>query len=150
MTVQSPTREQVAVIDRLRHRLRNAPDWANDVCVQRADLDAVLSLFPQPTPAPLIACPHWNNGGERGEVTMRKGCTACRAEARDAALVAELPSIADMAPEHSYEAMRTDIISALYEDGFSHIESEQLLRRFESTIRDVTPPPATSEEGDRG
>ncbi len=52
----------------------------------------------------------------------------------------ETPRIEDMAPEHSYEAMRTDIISALAADGFSYLESEQLLRRFESTIRNVTSP----------
>ena len=43
------------------------------------------------------------------------------------------------APEHSYEAIRTDIISALAADGFAYLEAEQLVRQFEILIRASTP-----------
>lgn len=43
------------------------------------------------------------------------------------------------APEHSYEAMRTDIISALAADGFAYLEAEQLVRRFEMVVRAFEP-----------
>lgn len=39
------------------------------------------------------------------------------------------------APEHSYEAIRTDIVSALASDGFAYLEAEQLVRQFEMAVR---------------
>lgn len=128
-SVQLPTREQIAEAiytmcagsKQNWHKAAFREDYLKEA-------DAVLALFPQPTPAPLIACPHWNNGGERGEVTMRKGCTACRAEARDAALVAEPPSTADMAPGTCDECGEPVDLDDTRDD------------RDPSTIRDVTPP----------
>lgn len=37
-------------------------------------------------------------------------------------------------PEHSYEIIRTDIISALASDGFSYLEAEDLVKRFERHV----------------
>lgn len=37
-------------------------------------------------------------------------------------------------PEHSYEMIRTDIISALASDGFGYLEAEDLVQRFERHV----------------
>lgn len=39
------------------------------------------------------------------------------------------------APEHSYEAIRTDIVHALANDGFSFLEAESLVVKFEAHVR---------------
>ena len=39
------------------------------------------------------------------------------------------------APEHSYEAIRTDIVHALANDGFSFLEAESLVVKFEGHVR---------------
>jgi len=38
------------------------------------------------------------------------------------------------APEHSYEAIRTDVISALASDGFAYLEAEALVKIFERHV----------------
>ena len=43
------------------------------------------------------------------------------------------------APEYSYEAIRTDLISALAADGFAYLEAEQLVRQFEMLVRAFDP-----------
>ncbi|WP_336698205.1 hypothetical protein [Curtobacterium sp. USHLN213] len=105
------------------------------------------TVLSQPTPtAELIACPHW----EPGQITMRKGCTACAANAAP-------PSIADMVPGATFTARHVDPeecggierrwFIAQHFDMMLAISDEG--QRWSpasidpSTIRDVTPPPTT-------
>ncbi|PYY63635.1 hypothetical protein DEJ30_12030 [Curtobacterium sp. MCPF17_003] len=102
------------------------------------EIDRLRALLSQPTPtAETVACPHW----EPGQITMRNGCTACRADAAP-------PSIAAMVPGTTFTAaatsdiwrwaVRTDgqVVSGLGIGPKSSIDP--------STIRDVTPPAVTT------
>lgn len=157
--VQPPTREQIAVD--LIEKLRKTGGVPIDSIWERwwqlfREYDAVLALFPQPTPSAdqiISLCPRCGGSGCVGLAD----CRLCwgSGEVSNPAPFAEPVSIADMAPGTTLWARFVDedhdrflvivnepewpVLDPIAADQwqYSHVDP--------STIRDVTPPAATPE-----
>lgn len=144
---QPPTREQIAdAIEALR---LEHPPWRRTPAI-----DAVLALFQQPTPS----AEHDRHCASR---TIMLPVDPPRAAACDCGAAAEPVSIADMVPgttftarhvdpdecggiDHRWFVIRPGARPLVISDEGQHWSGDSV---DPSTIRDVTPPPATPEEG---
>lgn len=171
-SVQPPTREQIdAAVGYVLFNVNNYPEAARtrimgrDVSPLREKVaDAVLALFPQPAPSagPRIdRVPVPRVWLERLMPMLHEHADAAMIETADRALdgtiarmIAEPVSIADMAPGTTFTAVFHGEQDRFFRCRDSLARAGRYLVSMDaidpSTIRDVTPPPATPEEGDRG
>jgi hypothetical protein len=149
-SVQPPTREQIAEVAEDAYYQARDNGWSRWPNVG----DAVLALFPQPTPSaePVDedvddeeSCARCYAGVDSSEHHEKCVLTGHAHDGESAP--AEPVSIADMAPgAMDGPVYRCSECGRMLED--SHTPT---CAWFDPpTIRDVTPPPATAEEGDRG
>jgi hypothetical protein len=152
-SVQPPTREQIAAeVKRVTHAWGGPAmdEFKNDPPIRKhyAIADAVLALFPQPTPSS-------EPDADKAE-TYRQGWVAGHAAPQVTGVKGDAapPSIADMAPGTTFRGEMVGhwvVLSTV--DGHLNVrhsvEDIAYVDIDPSTIRDVTPPPATPEEDDR-
>jgi hypothetical protein len=171
-SVQPPTREQIAeAIYTVRagsnehwHKAAFRDDYL-------AEADAVLALFPEPGPSAevrgaLLACLKLGDDGNNHWDIDALDRLLDSHMVKEPLESAKPVSIADMAPGTTFRARLRDGLGAVDRFWFvSHVkyhrpnvprvtsaDGDRWLATCidPSTIRDVTPPPATPEEGDRG